>query len=244
MSIKMSKKSGSKKESTVTKSVVPEVDPLDVSVSGPSTTPMPAKAPKKKQSKPKAEPTPAHPTPAEPVVHAAPPTPVASVAETNSVVEAVDQPSDLDLLSNVMNEFSTNLQALTSMLANLRTEFKNLSKVVNRELKQASKSSRRKRGGGGNKQPSGFVKPTLITEELATFLGREKGTEMARTEVTKEINQYIRANNLQDSKNGRHINPDAKLKKLLSYDGAETLTYFNLQKYLSPHFVKPTLPVA
>lgn len=239
----MSKKSGSKKQPTATKSVVPEVDPLDVSVSGSSTTPMPTKAPKKKQSKPKAEDTPSHPTSSKPVVQVAPPTPMVSVAETNSVVETADQPSDLDLLSNVMNDFSTNLQSLTTALANLRTEFKNLTKVVNRELKQASKSSRRKRAGG-NKQPSGFVKPTLITEELASFLGRENGTEMARTEVTKEINQYIRTNNLQDSSNGRHINPDAKLTKLLGYDGSETLTYFNLQKYLSPHFVKPTLPAA
>ena len=55
------------------------------------------------------------------------------------------------------------------------------------------------------------MKPTLISNELAAFLGKEVGTQMARTEVTREINAYIRANNLQDKDNGRKINADTKL---------------------------------
>ena len=61
---------------------------------------------------------------------------------------------------------------------------------------------------------------------------------MARTEVTKEINKYIRANNLQDKDNGRKINPDAALSKLLKLKKEDELTYFNLQRYMSPHFAK------
>lgn len=225
----MAKKTSTKKASAPAKSVAPEVDPLDASVT--STTPVaPSKPAKKKQAATKS-------VAADTAVPVA--EPVASVSTENTVqpTEEGEQVSGQDLVSGAMNEFSTNLQTLTTQLSNLRNEFKNLTKAVQREMKLASKASRRKRTGG-NKQPSGFVKPTLITDELATFLGREKGTELARTEVTKEINQYIRDNNLQDSKNGRHINPDSKLSKLLSYSGGETLTYFNLQKYLSPHFVK------
>ena len=61
---------------------------------------------------------------------------------------------------------------------------------------------------------------------------------MARTEVTREINKYIRTHNLQDPTNGRKINPDGKLRKLLEVPNTEDLTYFNLQKYLSKHFPK------
>ena len=86
--------------------------------------------------------------------------------------------------------------------------------------------------------PSGFVKPSPISNELAEFLGKPQGSEMARTDVTREINQYIRANSLQDKENGRKINPDTKLKDLLKIPDDISLTYFNLQRYMGPHFPK------
>jgi hypothetical protein len=61
---------------------------------------------------------------------------------------------------------------------------------------------------------------------------------MARTDVTREINKYIRAHDLQDKTNGRKIIPDAKLASLLKLKKTDELTYFNLQKYMSPHFAK------
>jgi hypothetical protein len=86
--------------------------------------------------------------------------------------------------------------------------------------------------------PSGFLKPTIISNELAEFLGKAIGTEIARAEVSKEINSYIKAHGLQDSQNGRIINPDEKLRKLLGLTNEDELTYFNLQKYMKPHFIK------
>jgi len=86
-----------------------------------------------------------------------------------------------------------------------------------------------------DREPSGFVKPTKITDELADFLEKPHGIEMPRTQVTREINFYIRANNLAD---GRNIHPDANLMNLLKIPHGEVLTYFNLQKYMSPHFYK------
>ena len=61
---------------------------------------------------------------------------------------------------------------------------------------------------------------------------------MARTDVTKDINAYIRANKLQDVTNGRKIIPDKKLASLLKIKQNEELTYFNLQKFMSIHFAK------
>lgn len=195
------------------------VDPLEASASAAPTE----VAAKKKARKPKAE----------PVVEAQP----EPVVEVAAAAEETQELTGQELVNSMLSEFATTLQTLNTQLTTLRTEFKTLTKTVSRELKSASKTTKRKRTGG-NKQPSGFVKPTRITDELAVFLGRDKGSEMARTEVTKEINQYIREHSLQDKENGRHINPDKKLAKLLNYKGDETLTYFNLQKYLSPHFVK------
>jgi chromatin remodeling complex protein RSC6 len=136
-------------------------------------------------------------------------------------------------------EFFTKLQQMGVLISQLKTEFRLLEKKWTRDLKNAQKKGYRvKRNGNPNRSPSGFVKPTRISDELATFLGKESGTEMARTAVTRDINAYIRANNLQDSDNGRKINPDSKLLALLKLQKGEELTYFNLQRYMSPHFYK------
>ena len=134
--------------------------------------------------------------------------------------------------------FMSKLQAVSASMSALRTEFRSIERQVSRELKAAAKISQKRKRKAGNRAPSGFVKPTLISNELAGFLGKPEGTEMARTEVTREINSYIRAHSLQDKDNGRKIIPDAKLKGLLKLKKGEELTYFNLQKYMSPHFAK------
>ena len=130
------------------------------------------------------------------------------------------------------------LQQVGTVFTTLKNDFRVLEKHVLRQMKQAKRLSSKRAKGKGNRQPSGFVKPTLVSDELASFLGKPSGSEMARTEVTREINKYIRAKNLQDPTNGRHIIPDAALTKLLSLTPADELTYFNLQKYMSPHFPK------
>jgi len=138
----------------------------------------------------------------------------------------------------------TKLQHVTQLLSSLKSDFRQLERRASRELKVATKTSARRRRKTTNRSPSGFVKPTLISDELASFLGRPSGAEMARTEVTREINAYIRKNNLQDKSNGRKINPDSSLSKLLKLNGTDELTYFNLQRYMSPHFAKTQKPAA
>lgn len=136
------------------------------------------------------------------------------------------------------------LQTLVSAIAALRSELRGIERQVERELRVARKASEKKRRKNINRQPSGFVKPTLISNELAAFLGKSSGSEMARTEVTREINAYIRDNKLQDKDNGRRILPDAKLKKLLKLKDGDELTYFNLQRFMSPHFSTAAKSVA
>ncbi len=127
---------------------------------------------------------------------------------------------------------------LNSALVNTKLAMKALEKQVSKEMKVLDKFNQKKNKNKGTRAPSGFVKPTKISDELAVFLKKEKGSMMARTEVTKEMTAYIREKSLQDKANGRKILPDASLKKLLNLSASDELTYFNLQKYMSPHFEK------
>jgi hypothetical protein len=162
--------------------------------------------------------------------------PVEAVSTEESALAAV---GDVEAsIAAQSAEFLSKLNQLTSIIASLKTEYKSLEKKWSRELKAAQKTGSKKRKRVGNRAPSGFVKPTRISDELASFLGKDKGTEMARTDVTREINMYIRSHNLQDKENGRKINPDSKLKDLLKLKGDDELTYFNLQRFMSPHFQK------
>jgi hypothetical protein len=151
---------------------------------------------------------------------------------------------DVATLSSKLTDFSSKIQAVANLLSSMKSDYKTLEKTVARELKQATKSSGKKRRSSANKQPSGFVKPTKISDELIKFLGKEAGTEMSRVEVSKEINAYINLHKLKDEKCGRQINPDAKLTKLLKVQKGEVLTFFNLQRYLKIHFIKAAPVVA
>ena len=162
--------------------------------------------------------------------------PAETVADDKSVSSAASTPGSE--LAEQFTDFMAKLQQVCAAMSALKSEFRALEKKATRELKAAQKSAAKKKRKSGNRQPSGFVKPTLISPALAAFLGKPEGTEMARTEVTREINGYIRQHKLQDKDNGRIIRPDSKLKSLLNIGAGEELTYFNLQKYMSPHFAK------
>jgi chromatin remodeling complex protein RSC6 len=151
---------------------------------------------------------------------------------TTTTTETVAVPTLTESFAELLGQ----LQALRSQLTSVTGQVRALQKRADRELKQAQKNSKKRSKRSGNRAPSGFVKPTRISSELASFLGKPKGTEMARTEVTREINKYIRANDLQDKNNGRVILADSKLRKLLKLNKSDELTYFNLQRYMSPHF--------
>lgn len=166
----------------------------------------------------------------------------ATVEKQDTPVAVVEEVVSEDLVE-LLTSFNNKINQGCAFFNSLKTQFKVLQKSVLKAHKTAQKVSNRKNRRSGNRQPSGFVRPALISDELAVFLGKPIGTEMARTDVSKEINQYIRTNKLQDEKNGRQINADAKLTALLKLEGTDSLTYFNLQRYMKHHFVKIEVPV-
>jgi upstream activation factor subunit UAF30 len=168
---------------------------------------------------------------------------------TNDVVDAQNTSVTTDSseisVSVGFTEFIGKFQSLISQFNSLKTELKVLERKTLKQVKIVEKLNNKKKRKGV-RAPSGFVKPSPISDELAAFLGKPNGTEMARTDVTREINKYIRANNLQDKDNGRQINPDKELCTLLKIDNEIVLTYFNLQRFMGPHFpkqIKPAEPV-
>ena len=197
-----------------------------------SVAPVEAKAPRTKKAKVDAAPT----TASTPVA-------AAPTQETEPVVAAAPTDGETPIAEQSI-EFLSKLQQLGVLISALKTEYRGLEKKWTRELKTAQKQSSKRKRKAGNRAPSGFVKPTRISDELATFLEKPSGSEMARTDVTRDINKYIRAHNLQDKENGRKINPDTKLTALLKLKKTDELTYFNLQRYMSPHFAKANAVVA
>jgi chromatin remodeling complex protein RSC6 len=85
--------------------------------------------------------------------------------------------------------------------------------------------------------PSKFCTPTKISDKLSNFLGIEKGIKMSRVDVTREINKYIRLNNLQNKQNKFIINPDAKILNLFELNSGDELTHLNIQKYIGSHLI-------
>ena len=170
---------------------------------------------------------------------AAVPAVVVDGAEAATPVAEVDGAVSTALYGSVL----TKLQGAQALIASIRSEVNELKRQHARELRAANKANKRRKTNV-NRAPSGFVKPTLISNELAAFLGKPEGSVLARTEVTREVNAYIRTQKLQDKDNGRKINPDAKLLKLLKLKKGDELTYFNLQKYMAAHFAKSSTALA
>jgi len=147
-----------------------------------------------------------------------------------------------DNLKNMTSQFNIINDSLTlfkMQISTIQQQLRNLEKNVKKELKNIKKDKKNvvvktKRA------PSGFAKPTKVTKELCDFMDRPEGSEIARTEVTKVLVDYIKKNNLleqgEDTKN--KIVPDEKLKNLLGLTDNEVheLNYFNIQKYMNKHF--------
>jgi chromatin remodeling complex protein RSC6 len=134
-------------------------------------------------------------------------------------------------MDQVSNEL---INKLESRIISLETKMTRIEKAHRKMKKEMTPESERK-----PRQPSGFAKPTYISPEMCNFLGVETGTEFARTEVTKRVLQYVKDNELQNKETKRIIDVDDKLRILLSPPEGESVTYFNIQRMLKVHYIKP-----
>jgi chromatin remodeling complex protein RSC6 len=160
-------------------------------------------------------------------------------APTPDPAPVVDTPPE-NVVSNYAEEFTHllgQLKTLQTTLKDLTTYTAKLEKRVARDQKAVQKRvNGKRRRTNPNASPSGFSKPGPVSDELRSFLKLGKDELIARTEVTKRINAYCKENGLQGEEDKRVLLPDKVLGKLLRVGKTDTLTFFNLQKYMKVHF--------
>lgn len=140
---------------------------------------------------------------------------------------------------NIINELTEDINTIKDACSKLSSKLKSLEENLNSEKnKKEEKTEKEEKKTKRARKPSGFAKEGKISEDLCAFMGIVEGSLVARTEVTKFVIEYIKNNNLQDLENKKKINPDNKLKTLLSIGDKDELTYFNIQKKMNPHFLK------
>jgi chromatin remodeling complex protein RSC6 len=128
------------------------------------------------------------------------------------------------------------LETIQTEIAALRADVKSLVKLV-RKVKsvQDDPSGEKAKARAAN---NGFNRKQEITPKLREFLALPAEELISRSEVTKIVNAYIIEKGLKHPENGRQIILDDKLRDLLAPPADVVVTYLNLQKYLSPHYIK------
>lgn len=98
--------------------------------------------------------------------------------------------------------------------------------------KKSSKKAAAPKKKSARKPNAAFMAPLTPSGPLAEVVGSKP---MPRTEVVKRIWDYIKKNNMQDKKNRRMINADAKTRPLF---GKDQISMFDLAKITNKHLKK------
>lgn len=129
------------------------------------------------------------------------------------------------------------IESLSADVATLRSDIKNLAKLVRKvrsfqEDPTGEKNKERTKNNGFNRQMK-------VSDGLRKFLSLGPDESISRSEVTRRVNTYIKEKDLKHPDNGRVIVLDEKLTKLLSPPEGVQITFLNMQKYISPHYLEP-----
>jgi upstream activation factor subunit UAF30 len=132
----------------------------------------------------------------------------------------------------IRDKISEQKNSLDDINKDMKTFVKLIKKFVNKYIKKETKPKK-------PRKKSGFALPSTISDELCEFMNIEKGSKVARPQVTQFLTNYIQNNNVVNPDNKKFIVPDEKLTKLLGDDIKDIeLTYFNIQTFMNKHFLK------
>ena len=195
-----------------------------------AAAPAPATAPAEKKSKSKAAVTAAPSTVAPAPVATAVATASADGVETKSVEQEIDALVKLH-------------QGLRDQAVAAIKTLQRLQKRVAKEVKDAGRRRRRSKkeddGTVKEKRPTIFTTPVTLKDELCSFLGKAKGSQMTPADVTRAFSAYVDLHKLKDVDKGHTIHPDAAMRKVLGVKEGELVTYRNIQSYLYKLYVLP-----
>lgn len=130
-------------------------------------------------------------------------------------------------------EFESKIQELENEIFLLKKRLHRNERAF-RKFKRSLQPEKEKKP----RKPSGFARPTLLSDKLCEFLNLPIGSLLPRTEVTKRILQYVKDENLQNPSAKKFILLNEKMKDLLEPDPDFNVTYFNIQKLLKKHYTK------
>ncbi len=156
---------------------------------------------------------------------------------TDDAVLPVESLTPVDKFDLLLKDFNSLMETAKTINARLKL----LQKEVNKSLKSGKRSRKvTEVDPNAPKKVSALQRPVAISNELCLFLGFPENSEHSRQEVTTSINNYIKKNELQDPNNRRFIlldttNEAKKLKALLR-NPDQPVTFFNIQRYLKPHY--------
>ncbi len=150
--------------------------------------------------------------------------------------------SNLKKIDNDMSEYDSNdkvldrFKKIKTLFISLVREHESLLKIYKKncdmEVKKMS-GKKKKRTVDGEQKKSGFTKPTLIPKRVAEFLGLPEDSVIPRTNVTKQIYEYIKNNNLQDKEDKKKSISDEKLSKLFDVEIGNIIEFSTFQTLLS-----------
>ena len=129
--------------------------------------------------------------------------------------------ADMDVLSAI-EALSKEVKALAKIVRKVRTH---------QEDPDGEKAKARSANNGFNRKQD-------VSPKLREFLSLPEGELISRSEVTKLITAYVKEQGLKHPDNGRVIIMDDKLTKLLEPPADTQITFLNIQKFLSPHYIK------
>jgi chromatin remodeling complex protein RSC6 len=155
-------------------------------------------------------------------------------------VEAPGLELDTEWL-NIYQELAQINEQVNELEKRRRLLLKQADKFAKRVVAKAKKSTKRKQTNKSGKAPSGFAKPGPVSAELCQFFGKEEGTHLARTQVTKMLTEYILTNNMQNPECKKEIILDKKLADLLGVPIDTKTTYFTMQQHLASHYKPNTV---
>lgn len=194
-----------------------------------------------------------------PVAAAAAPAPVAAAAvkKTKPAVAATATATApvatavVDAVAVEVKSVEQEIAALVTLHQNLRDQavsaiktLQRLQKRVAKEVKEAGRRRRRSKKEGEDgvvkeKRPTIFTTPVTLKDELCSFLGKSKGSQMTPADVTRAFSAYVDSHKLKDAEKGHTIHPDAAMRKVLGVKEDETLTYRNIQSFLYKLYLLP-----
>jgi chromatin remodeling complex protein RSC6 len=172
------------------------------------------------------------------------PAPVEAVPAATAVSTTDAAPAELRTVDQEISTLIASHQKLRDEAVSSIRALQRLQKRVAKEVKEAGRRRRRVRREGENgapreKRPTIFTTPVTLKDELCTFLGKSKGSQMTPADVTRAFSAYVDSHKLKDPEKGHTIHPDTAMRKVLGVKDDESVTYRNIQTYLYKLYVLP-----